>query len=235
MRVSKATGVPLAKIAVKLMTGRKLEDLGLKERIGLRYTAVKEAIFPFKKLPGVDPVLGPEMRSTGEIMGIADEFGLAYYKAELAAGMKLPKGGNALISVRDRDKPKILKVAEKLLKLGFKILATGGTAEHLKSNRIPVERILKLSEGRPNVVDRIINRRIDLIINTLSGRGARNDDYHIRRAAVDYGVPYITTVSGAMAAVKGIEAIKGGGVTVKAIQDYHRELETTAQLHPPEA
>lgn len=223
--VSKATGIPLAKVAVKVMMGRKLRELGLRERLSLSHTAVKEAVFPFNKLPGVDPVLGPEVRSTGEVMGIADEFGLAYYKAELAAGMKLPEGGSALISVRDRDKPKVLKVAEDLARLGFKILATKGTAEYLERHGVMVEKVLKLGEGRPHVVDKIINGEVNLIINTPSGRGARSDGYHIRRTAVDLGIPYITTVPGALAAVKGIEAVKNRGISVKAIQEYHGELE----------
>lgn len=223
--VSKATGIPLAKIAVKVMTGVKLRELGLRERLNPSHTSVKESVFPFNKLPGVDPILGPEMRSTGEVMGIADEFGLAYYKAELAAGMRLPREGTALISVRDRDKPKIVKVAESLVRLGFKILATRGTAKYLEEHGIQAEGVPKLSEGRPHVVDRIINGDVNLIINTPSGRGARTDGYHIRRTAVDRGVPYITTIPGAIAAVKGIEAIKSRRLTVKAIQEYHREIE----------
>ncbi|MEM3109010.1 MAG: carbamoyl phosphate synthase large subunit, partial [Candidatus Bathyarchaeia archaeon] len=148
-----------------------------------------------------------------------------YYNAELAAGMKRPEGGSALISVRDRDKPKVLKVAEDLARLGFKILATKGTAEYLERHGVMVEKVLKLGEGRPHVVDKIINGEVNLIINTPSGRGARSDGYHIRRTAVDLGIPYITTVPGALAAVKGIEAVKNRGISVKAIQEYHGELE----------
>ncbi len=224
--ISKATGLPLAKIAAKLMMGKKLRELGVKERLNLRHVAVKEAVFPFIKLPGVDPVLGPEMKSTGEVMGIDYDFGLAYYKAELAAGMRLPLSGTVLISVKDRDKnEKIVWIARKLKELGFKILATKGTAEFLRKKGIDVEVVKKISEGRPNIVDEIINKKIDLIINTPKGKIGRDEGYLIRRAAVDHNVPYITTIAGAIAAVKGIEAVKKAKMTIKSIQEYHREVE----------
>ncbi len=222
--VSKATGIPLAKIAAKLMCGKKLRELGIKERLKLNHIAVKEAVFPFIKLPGVDPTLGPEMKSTGEVMGIDYDFGLAYYKAQLAAGMKLPEKGTVFISVKKSDREKIVEVAKKLKELGFKILATNGTAKFLKEHGIEAEVIKKISQGRPNVLDAIINRQIDLIINTPSGKGGKTEGYMIRRAAVDYGIPYITTVSGAKAAVTGIEAIKRGKLSVKSLQEYHEEL-----------
>ncbi len=222
--VSKATGIPLAKIAAKLMCGKKLRELGIKERLKLNHIAVKEAVFPFIKLPGVDPTLGPEMKSTGEVMGIDYDFGLAYYKAQLAAGMKLPEKGTVFISVKKSDREKIVEVARKLKELGFKILATNGTAKFLKEHGIEAEVINKISQGRPNVLDAIINRQIDLIINTPSGKGGKTEGYMIRRAAVDYGIPYITTVSGAKAAVTGIEAIKRGKLSVKSLQEYHEEL-----------
>lgn len=222
--VSKATGIPLAKIAAKLMCGKKLRELGIKERLKLNHIAVKEAVFPFIKLPGVDPTLGPEMKSTGEVMGIDYDFGLAYYKAQLAAGMKLPEKGTVFISVKKSDREKIVEVAKKLKELGFKILATNGTAKFLKEYGIEAEVINKISQGRPNVLDAIINRQIDLIINTPSGKGGKTEGYMIRRAAVDYGIPYITTVSGAKAAVTGIEAIKRGKLSVKSLQEYHEEL-----------
>ncbi len=223
--VSKVTGIPLAKIAAKLMLGKKLRELGLRERIFPKHVAVKEVVFPFIKLPGVDPILGPEMKSTGEVMGIDYDFGLAYYKAQLGAGMKLPTEGRVFISVKDKDKPKILPVAKKLKELGFEILATDGTARFLKKHGIDAKVVLKVSQGRPNVVDAIINREIDLIINTPSGKKGRSDGYAIRRAAVDYNVPYITTVSGGNAAVLGIEAIKKAKMTIKCIQEYHRDLD----------
>ncbi len=223
--VSKVTGIPLAKVAAKLMLGKKLRELNLKERIFPKHIAVKEVVFPFIKLPGVDPVLGPEMKSTGEVMGIDYDFGIAYYKAQLGAGMKLPMKGTVFISVRDKDKPKILRVARKLKELGFNIVATEGTAKFLKENGIEAKTVLKVSQGRPNIVDAIINREIDLIINTPSGKRGRSDGYAIRRAAVDHNIPYITTVSGANAAVLGIEAIRNAKMTIKSIQEYHRDLD----------
>ncbi len=224
--VSKATGLPLAKIAAKLMVGKKLRELGIKERLEhIKHVAVKEAVFPFVKLPGVDPVLGPEMKSTGEVMGIDYDFGLAYYKAELAAGMKLPTEGTVFISVRKKDQEKILPIAKKLQELGFKILATDGTAEFLRKHGIDAEVVLKISQGRPNILDAIINGQVNLIINIPSGKRGKTEGYMIRRAAVDYSIPYITTIPGAMAAVKGIEAIKKNKMTIKPIQEYHKEIE----------
>ncbi len=224
--ISKATGLPLAKIAAKLMMGKKLRELGVKERLNLKHVAVKEAVFPFQKLPGVDPVLGPEMKSTGEVMGIDYDFGLAYYKAQLGAGMRLPLEGTAFISVKDRDKnERIVWVARKLKELGFRIIATRGTAEFLRRNGVDVEVVNKISEGRPNVLDEIINGKVHLIINTPKGKRGRGEGYVIRRTAVDFGIPYITTVAGAIAAVKGIEAVKKRKLTIKSIQEYHREVE----------
>ncbi len=223
--VSKATGLPLAKIAAKLMMGKKLRELGVKERLKLKHVAVKEAVFPFIKLPGVDPVLSPEMKSTGEVMGLDYDFGLAYYKAELAAGMKLPLEGTVFISVRDRDKnEKTVNLARKFKELGFRIIATDGTREFLMSHGVEAERILKVSQGRPNILDAIVNREVDLIINTPSGKRGRTEGYMIRRAAVDYGVAHITTLAGAYAAVKAIEAIRKRKITVKSIQEYHEEV-----------
>ncbi|MDI9646263.1 MAG: carbamoyl-phosphate synthase large subunit [Archaeoglobales archaeon] len=222
--VSKATGVPLAKIAAKLMMGAKLKDFKLKNP-NLKHVSVKEAVFPFIKLPGVDPVLGPEMKSTGEVMGIDYDFGVAFYKAELAAGMKLPISGSVLVSLRDKDKnEKAIKLVKKFEELGFKILSTKGTAEFLQSNGIKTEVVMKISEGRPNVVDMIINGQVSLIINTPSGRRGRSEGYEIRRTAVDFGVPYITTLAGAYAAVKAIEAIKNRSITVKSLHEYHEEI-----------
>lgn len=230
--ISKATGLPLAKIAAKLMMGKKLKELGIKERLNLKHVAVKEAVFPFQKLPGVDPVLGPEMKSTGEVMGIDYDFGLAYYKAQLAAGMKLPLEGTAFISVKDKDKnEKIVWVAKKLKELGFRILATRGTAEFLKRNGVEVEIVNKISEGRPNILDEIINGNVHLIINTPEGKRGRGEGYVIRRTAVDFNIPYITTLAGAIAAVKGIEAVKKKKMTIKSIQEYHKEVEEMVISH----
>jgi len=223
--VSKATGLPLAKIAARLMIGRKLRELGVKERPTLKHVAVKESVFPFNKLPDVDPALAPEMKSTGEVMGIDYDFGMAYYKAELAAGMRLPTSGVAFISVKDKDKPKVVQVVKGLRDLGFEILATRGTAGYLSKAGIKAKAVPKTTEGRPNIVDLVINGEVDLIINTPSGKGPKKEGYDIRRAAVEYNVPYITTIPAALAAVKGGEAIKKGNMTIKPLQEYHTESE----------
>lgn len=221
--VSKATGIPLAKIAAKLMVGEKLRNLNLKENLRPPHISVKESVFPFIKLPGVDPVLGPEMKSTGEVMGIDYDFGLAYYKAELAAGMMLPTSGSVLISVKERDKTKIVEVARELSRLGFKIYATEGTAKVLRAKGIEVEVAQKISQGRPHVVDLIINGQINLIINTPSGKRGKTEGYMIRRTAVERNIPYITTVPGAMATVRAIKAIREGKLDVKSLKEYHME------------
>ncbi|AIY89609.1 carbamoyl-phosphate synthase large subunit [Geoglobus acetivorans] len=223
--VSKVTGIPLAKIAAKLMLGKKLRDFNLKERIFPKHVAVKEVVFPFIKLPGVDPVLGPEMKSTGEVMGVDYDFGVAYYKAQLAAGMRLPLEGTVFVSLRKEDRPKIIQAIKKLDEMGFRILATDGTADFLRKNGIDAEIVLKVSQGRPNIIDKIINREIDFIINTPSGKRGKTEGFMIRRTAVDHGVPYITTVSGAIAAVKGMEAMRRAQMTIKSIQEYHGEFE----------
>lgn len=223
--VSKATGLPLAKIAAKIMIGKKIRELGIEERLTLKHVAVKEAVFPFNKLPGVDPTLAPEMKSTGEVMGIDYDFGMAYYKAELAAGMRLPTSGKAFISVKDRDKPKSIQVARGLMGLGFELLATKGTAEYLSKAGISAKAVPKTTEGRPNVVDLVINKEVDLIVNTPSGKGPKKEGYEIRRAAVEHNVPYITTIPAALAAVKGGEAIKKGVMTIKPLQEYNAETE----------
>ena len=221
--VSKASGLPLAKIAAKLMVGRKLRELNIKENLELKHVAVKEAVFPFNKLPSVDPILAPEMKSTGEVMGIDYNFGIAYYKAELAAGMRLPATGTAFLSVKDRDKPKSVDIAKSLSELGFSILATKGTSEFLRNFGIKTKTLLKTTEGRPNIVDFIINKEVDLVINTPRGKGPRKDGYEIRRAAIEHNVPYITTIPAALAAVKAGKALKKDTLTMKPIQEYHAE------------
>ena len=223
--VSKATGVPLAKIAAKLMVGHRLSEFGLGEVAELDHVAVKEAVFPFAKLPGVDVVLGPEMKSTGEVMGIDKDFGIAYYKAELAADTRLPTEGNVFISVRDDEKLRIIPVAKKLKELGLNILATKGTAEVLAAADIDVKIVPKIGEDRPDILDYIKSDKIDLIINVPKGKGSKDDEFQIRRAAVEHKVPYITTVAAAQAAVKAIEKIKKeGAFTVKSLQEYHAKL-----------
>jgi carbamoyl-phosphate synthase large subunit len=219
--VSKATGVPWAKIAAMVMAGRKLEALGVREASPSDYVAVKEAVFPFSRFAGVDPVLGPEMKSTGEVMGIDTDFGRAYAKSQIAAGQLLPVRGRVFISVRNQDKRSIIFIAKKLFDLGFTLLATGGTARVLARSGIEVQQVLKIIEGRPNIADLMKNGGVDLIINTPSGNEAYADTLNLRSLAVMYNVPYITTISGASAAVNGIEFLQKGGLEVKALQDYH--------------
>ncbi|UCE54942.1 MAG: carbamoyl-phosphate synthase large subunit [Desulfobacterales bacterium] len=218
--VSKATGVPLAKLATKVMLGRSLEELGLTEERIPEHISVKEAVLPFDRFPGVDILLGPEMKSTGEVMGIASEFGAAYAKAQLGAGQNLPTAGTVLISVIDNDKETVLPVAEKFLQSGFKIMATSGTAKFLKKHGIPNKMVKKVSVGRPHVVDAIKSGEIQLVINTSVGGETRRDGYYIRRAALKYKIPYATTLAGGMAIYTGIQALKQKDLTVKALQEY---------------
>jgi carbamoyl-phosphate synthase large subunit len=205
--------------------GKKLKELLKADRREISYFGVKEAVFPFIKFPDVDPVLGPEMKSTGEVMGIAPSFGPAFYKAESAAGMTLPMEGTVLISVADKDKEEIVEVADRLDKLGFKIVATKGTHAFLQNNGTKCEVALKLHEGRPNIIDNILNKRIQMIINTPVGRESKVDDSYIRKTAVQHKIPYITTIAAARAAVDGIEALKYRSVEVKSIQEYHKEVD----------
>jgi carbamoyl-phosphate synthase large subunit len=221
--VSKATGVPLAKLAAKVMTGMTLDELDFTKEVWPKHFSVKEAVFPFLKFPGVDTLLGPEMLSTGEVMGIADEFGIAYAKSQIAAGNALPTAGTVLISVKDDDKKRAAEVAHKLHQMGFKITATKGTCIALIHNNVPAEFVLKVSEGRPNIVDSIINGSVDLIINTTVGKQTVSDSFAIRRTALDKQVPYVTTIRGAVAVAKAIEALKKQRIGVKPIQlRYHR-------------
>ena len=219
--VAKATGVPLAKVASQLMAGRTLVELGLTDEPRPPLQTVKEAVLPFKRFPGSDTLLGPEMRSTGEVMGIASSAGMAYAKAELAAGEALPTSGTVFLSTHDRDKPALLPVAERLVGLGFALIATGGTAEALRAAGLQVESILKVHEGRPNIEDAIRSARIQLIINTPIGRQAAHDDKYLRRAALDYAVPTVTTLAGARAAVEAITALQQQTIEVNALQDIH--------------
>jgi len=221
--VSKVTGIPIARIATYLMLGKKLRDFPELKKHKLPYVGVKEAVFPFNMFPGVDPLLGPEMKATGEVMGIADTFGLSFYKAQEAAGLKLPVQGNALLTVADKDKPDLLPVARRIHKLGFKIYATKGTGHFLKEHGIPNTQIKKLHEGRPNIVDAIKNKDIHLIINTPIGRTSKYDDSYIRIMAIQHKVPYITSIAAAQASVEGAEAIKKEKILPKSLQEYHRE------------
>jgi carbamoyl-phosphate synthase large subunit len=227
--VSKATGVPLAKVAARLMTGRKLRDLhlpytqtnGIKELVMPNFFAVKSPVFPFNKFRGVDTILGPEMRSTGEVMGISSTFGLAFAKAQLAAGQRLPQQGTVFLSVNDHDKKHVAFVVQDLLAAGLKVVATRGTAAALASAGIEVESVYKVNEGRPNIVDLIKTAKVDLVINTPLGRESFYDEKSIRRAAVRYNIPCITTLSAASAAARGIRAMAGHKVDVAALQDLH--------------
>jgi len=220
--VSKVTGVPIAKIATKVLLGKKLIDLLTEDMVKkeIPYFAVKEAVFPFNMFHDVDPVLGPEMKSTGEVMGIASSFGLAFYKAQEAAGMKLPAEGTVLISVTDNDRKDILEVATRLKKIGFQILATSGTKAFLDKNGVASDLALKLHEVRPNITDDIYNGRIQMVINTPTGRSGKYADSYIRKAAIQHKIPYITTTAAAMATVAGIETVKSGDVGVESIQEY---------------
>ena len=218
--VSKATGRPLAKIAARIMAGKSLAQLGVSGDIVPKHISVKEAVFPFVKFPGVDTILGPEMKSTGEVMGIGDTFAEAFAKSQLGANVRMPLSGNAFISVRDADKKHVVSAAEKLYKTGFGILATGGTASFLEEKGIPVRRVNKVKEGRPDVVDAIKNGEIQLVINTTQGAQAVADSFSIRRESLMHGIAYYTTTAGARAAVDGIVALKEQELGVKALQDY---------------
>lgn len=219
--VSKSIGVPLAAMAAKIMIGKTLKELGLTKEIKIPYVTVKEAIFPFDKFPEVDVILGPEMKSTGEVMGIDEDFGLAYAKAQMSAMGKIPLRGKVFISVKDKDKPHVLPIAKEFVEQGFTIIATKGTAKYLIENGLNVEVVNKLQEGRPNVLDLIKNRQISFIINTVFGKKAQKDSMYIRRGALNYKIPYTTTISGASAIVKAIKRLKESKIKVKSIQEYH--------------
>ncbi len=221
--VSKVCNISMARIATQLMLGKKLADVGIKPK-SIPHFGVKEAVFPFNMFPEVDPILGPEMRSTGEVLGLADSFGLAFYKAEEAAQQILPSEGTVLITVSERDRPAVLEVARQFEGLGFKIKATEGTQKFLGENQINAEPILKMHEGRPNIVDGIKNNEIQLVINTPSGKLSKHDDSYIRKAAIKYKVPYITTLAAAVAAVRGINAIRRGHGNVRSLQSYHADI-----------
>ncbi|VVB95383.1 Pyruvate carboxylase subunit A [uncultured archaeon] len=221
--VSKAVGLPLAKIAAKVMAGHSLKELGYTGDIIPRHVSVKEVLLPFDKLPGADPVLGPEMKSTGEVMGIDYDFGRAFFKAEWAADNTLPLSGTVVMSVRDEDKKHIVGVAKKMQEAGLHILGTSGTVRFLEKNGIKIDAINKVSEGTPNIVDLIHKKEVDLIINTPTSKQTVKDGFQIRRAAVDFSVPYITTIQAALAAADAIAAMKNGEITIKSLGEYHAE------------
>ncbi len=219
--VSKTTGVPLASLAAAVMVGKTLEDLGLHDDVLQPYVAVKEAVFPFSKLPGVDLILGPEMRSTGEVMGIADSFGMAFAKAQISADGALPLAGSVFVTVNDHDKANVTPIARRFHALGFKMLATEGTARYLRARGIPTERVLKVYEGRPNAIDLLVSGQIQLLINTPLGKLTQQDDYTIRRAALQHRVPYTTTLSAASAACDAIIALRSRAGEVRPLQEWH--------------
>jgi carbamoyl-phosphate synthase large subunit len=219
--VSKATGVPLAKMAARVMAGEKLRDLGLTEDLSVRYCFVKSPVFPFVKFPKVDTILGPEMKSTGEVMGVADSFGSAFAKAQMSAGVRLPRSGTVFMSINDSDKQSLIPIARDFIDLGFRLLATRGTHQLLESSGVPSEFVYKVGEGRPNIVDHIKERKIDLIINTPLGRKSRFDEKAIRRAATQHSVACITTLSGAAAVVNAIGTLRREKLTVRSLQEYH--------------
>ena len=222
--ISKATGIPWAKVAARVMVGEKLLELGIQGEVEIHHIAVKESVFPFNRFYGVDTVLGPEMKSTGEVMGIDTDFGLAFAKSQIAAGLKMPLKGRVFISVMNKDKRSIVFVAKKLVDLGFEIVATKGTAKVLANNGIPVQPVFKVGEGRPDIVDRIKNGEIDLVINTPSGKKPKVDEVAIRSQSVAHNIPCITTLSGASAVVNGIESLLKRGMSILSIQEYHQRI-----------
>jgi len=221
--VSKVCNVSMARIASQIMLGRALPDFDLKRNV-IPHFGVKEAVFPFNMFPEVDPLLGPEMRSTGEVLGMADSFGLAFFKAQEATKTPLPLEGTVLITVADADKSAVLEPARLFKDLGFKIQATRGTHEFLTHHDIPCEPVKKLGYGRPDIVDGIKNGQIQLVLNTPSGRESQDDDSYIRKAVINYKVPYITTTAAAMAAAKGIRARREGAALPKSVQEYHADI-----------
>jgi carbamoyl-phosphate synthase large subunit len=217
--VSKAIGVPLARLAALVMAGKTLDELKLFDEITPTHFSVKESVFPFNKFPGVDIILGPEMRSTGEVMGIDDTFPMAFAKSQMAASAALPKSGTIYISVADRDKPDVVSIGRGFAEMGYKLMSTRGTAAMLRQKGIPVEEVMKLQEGRPNLIDHMKNGAVNLIINTPSGRGSRVDEVKIRVAAVAHRVTCITTMSAAHAALDACRALRDRPLTVTALQD----------------
>jgi carbamoyl-phosphate synthase large subunit len=226
--VAKATGVPIAKLAAQVMAGRKLAELGITHIPSPRYVSIKESVFPFRKFVGVDTALGPEMRSTGEVMGVSPRFSLAFAKCLLSVGVRLPVKGRIFMSVSARHKDQIVDLARRIHKLGHEILATEGTAKRLTDAGIPVEPVKKLIEGHPNLIDHLKNDRVDLIFNTPSGKGARTDEGKIRATAVQHGVPCITTIQAAEAAVMAMESLLHEELSVQALQDRFSDALVTA-------
>jgi carbamoyl-phosphate synthase large subunit len=221
--VSKAIGVPLAKLAAKIMVGKSLRELEFTKEVVPEYYSVKEAVFPFLRYQGVDISLGPEMKSTGEVMGMDVDLGLAYAKSQMAAPPPLPTEGNVFISVKDSDKDAVVSVAREFIELGFGIIATSGTAAGLTTSKVKVTEVFKLREGRPNVLDRVKNGDINFIINTPSGKIPREDEVIIRNAALARKIPIMTTVRAAQASANGIRSLQKSPLQVRSLQEYHAE------------
>jgi carbamoyl-phosphate synthase large subunit len=224
--LSKATGVALAKVAARVMIGRTLAEQNLTQDLDVAGVFVKTPVFPFVRFPGVDTILGPEMKSTGEVMGGAPTFGMAFAKAQISAGVRLPSAGAAFISVNNYDKPGVVPIARDLKAAGFKLIATRGTANFLRAHGLDAEIVFKVNEGRPHVGDEILNNHVQLVINTPLGRESFFDDRTVRRIAMMHNVPCITTLTGAAAAVNAIRAMHTEGLTVRALQEYHAETAT---------
>ena len=220
--ISKATGVPLAKIASLCMVGKTLEELGQLSVPEFSHKAVKESVFPFARFTGADVILGPEMKSTGEVMGLADNFPAAFAKAELAAGVKLPKSGLVFLSVKDDDKPAMVEIGVRLRALGFSLIASKGTHDFLAAKGVEAQEIAKVSETRPHIVDRLVSGDICLVINTTFGKKEIADSFSIRRQSLMHGIPYYTTVQAAVMVVQALEALSRGGLGVKPLQAYLR-------------
>ncbi|MCK5446132.1 MAG: carbamoyl phosphate synthase large subunit, partial [Rhodospirillaceae bacterium] len=218
--VAKATGVPIAKIAARIMAGEKISGFGLDKVAKMKHVAVKEAVFPFARFPGVDIILGPEMKSTGEVMGLDDTFEKAFAKSQLGAGTRLPLEGTVFLSVKNEDKQAITKIAKKLVDLGFDLIATGGTQTHLEGEGIACTRINKVLEGRPHCEDAIVSGEVQLVINTTEGAQSIADSFSIRRSALTKEVPHYTTMAGADAAAEAIRALKAGTLDVSPLQAY---------------
>jgi carbamoyl-phosphate synthase large subunit len=228
--VSKAIGVSLAALAARVMLGEKLPDIGFTEEIVPEYISVKEAVFPFTKFREFDPILGPEMRSTGEVMGVAESFGTAFAKAQLAADNRLPETGTILLTVNDFDKPAVTPIARRFHEMGFRLVATEGTARHLRGRGIPVSRVFKVHEGRPHGIDLIVNGDVQMLINTPFGKHALQDDYTLRQAAIAHGIAYTTTLSAANAACDAILSLRSRAPSVRSIQEWHAELKSGAAV-----
>ncbi|MEO8564604.1 MAG: carbamoyl-phosphate synthase large subunit, partial [bacterium] len=228
--VSKAIGVPLASHAARVMCGETLEQIGFTEEIIPPFVSVKEAVFPFNKFAGTDPILGPEMKSTGEVMGISDSFGSAFAKAQLAASNGLPLSGTILITVNDSDKPTVTPIARRFHEMGFKLVATGGTARYLRARGIPVSTVFKVHEGRPNCLDMIVNGDVHLLINTPLGKHAQWDDYTLRQGAIRYRIPYTTTLSAASAASDAILSLRSRRPSVRSLQEWQQDILDAAAL-----